>query len=104
MDNSKLIEPVFVGKVNMLKRAAKLLDQHDIKCWHSSPKRAFGILRVSRADAETARGLLPQLSSEFVVSAEEAAHFFCPECDALLEPGAIRCPECGEFVGDPHAM
>ncbi len=101
---SELIEPVYMGKVHLLHRAAELLAEHGIACRHTSPRRARGILRVSRADAETARSLLPLLGPDGIITADEAVHFFCPKCEAPLPLGAIHCPECDEFVGDAHAM
>ena len=103
MKKEKLKVPVFVGKVNTFRKAAKLLQEHGIKSRHSSPKQSDGVLRVAAKDAETARSILPQLG-EGTLSAQDALYFNCYKCGADLAVGANHCPQCGEFVGDPHAM
>lgn len=103
MAKQELTEPVFSAKIEQLHRAAALLEAHGIACRHSHPKRESGILRVSPGDAPQARSLLGELEGD-VISAAEAALFFCPACQATLSLGAKHCPQCGALVGDPHGM
>lgn len=99
-------EPVFCGPRGVLRAARDLLAAHDIPSRHSSPKRVEGTLRVSGSDAARARSVLAAhgFARGRVMSASEASWFFCHACRAPLDAGVLRCPACGAFVGDPHAL
>jgi hypothetical protein len=103
---SSLIEPVFSGPRKILRQAREVLAAAHIDSRPTVPRRANGLLKVSREQAEPARTLLARWNSPEgrVLSAAEAAFFFCPACHAALSDGALRCAACGEFVGDPHAL
>ena len=103
---SLLIEPVFSGPRKVLRQAHDILAAAPIASRFTLPKRTDGLLKVSREEADQARTLLARwnLPEGRVLSAVEAAFYFCPACHAALSDGALRCPACGEFVGDPHAL
>jgi len=98
-----VLEVVWSSRRRDLERASALLARHGIRSRHSRPRRAEGILRVPEEDAERARELLRvELGPGGIVAASEAAWFRCFACRRPLSLGAVRCPACDAFVGDPH--
>ncbi|MBK8010534.1 MAG: zinc ribbon domain-containing protein [Deltaproteobacteria bacterium] len=107
MSRHRLIEPVFTGPRSTLQQARKALAAIHIDSRATTPTRTDGVLKVAREEASSARAHLTRWNAQGkgrIISAQEAAFYFCPACQAVLSDGALRCPVCGEFVGDPHGL
>lgn len=129
MSRRACVEPIFTGSRTALQEAREVLAAADIESHSTSPKRMDGVLKVSREEASAARAVLTRWYAAAttntdakakakakakatieasakgrIISAQEASFYFCPTCQATLSDGALRCPACGEFVGDAHAL
>ena len=100
-------EPVFRGRANEARRLRDSLAKAglvtDLRLTGRGRQRTLWLA----ADlANAARRHIAEIcrEPEGLISALEADDWFCPECGQSGCLGLSRCPACGSFIGDPHAM
>lgn len=103
-DAEPIAEPVLEARRGKLARAEVFLTEKGIRCRTTRPRKAEGLLKVARSEAERARQILIGWGGHGgrVMGKTEAAWFFCHACEEPLGLGTVRCPRCGTPAGDFH--